>query len=74
MKQNSTKILVILIAIILVLGAIMIFTKGLAFELRYQDSKKVEINLGKTLEEKEIKEITNEVFENQPVIIQDIEV
>ena len=25
----------------------MIFTKGLAFELKYQDSKKVEINLGK---------------------------
>lgn len=74
MKQNSTKILAILIAIILVLGAVMIFTKGLAFELRYQDSKKVEINLGKTFEEKEIKEITKEVFENQPVRIQTIEV
>ena len=74
MKQNSTKILVILIAIILVLGAIMIFTKGLAFELRYQDSKKVEINLGKTFEEQDIKEITKEVFGNQPVRIQAIEV
>lgn len=74
MKQNSTKILVILIAIILVLGAIMIFTKGLAFELRYQDSKKVEINLGKTFEEQDIKEITKEVFRNQPVRIQSIEV
>lgn len=74
MKQNSTKILVILIAIILVLGAVIIFTKGLAFELRYQDSKKVEINLGKTFEEKDIKEITNEVFGNQPVRIQTIEV
>ena len=74
MKQNSTKILAILIAIILVLGAVMIFTKGLAFELRYQDSKKVEMNLGKTFEEKDIKEITNEVFGNQPVRIQAIEV
>ncbi len=74
MKQNSTKILVVLIAIILVLGAIMIFTKGLAFELRYQDSKKVEINLGKTFEEQDIKEITKEVFGNQPVRIQEIEV
>ena len=74
MKQNSTKILVILIAIILVLGAIMIFTKGLAFELRYQDSKKVEINLGKTFEEQDIKEITKEVFGNQPIRIQAIEV
>lgn len=74
MKQNSTRILVILIAIILVLGVVMIFTKGLAFELRYQNSKKVEINLGKTFEEKDIKEITKEVFGNQPVRIQAIEV
>ena len=45
MKQNSTKILVILIAMILVIGAVIIFTKGLAFELRYQDNKKVEITV-----------------------------
>lgn len=74
MKQNSTKILVILIAMILVIGAVIIFTKGLAFELRYQDNKKVEINLGKTFEEKNIKEIAKEVFGNQPVRIQAIEV
>ena len=74
MKQNSTRILVILIAIILVLGVVMMFTKGLAFELRYQNSKKVEINLGKTFEEKDIKEITKEVFGNQPIRIQSIEV
>ncbi len=52
----------------------MIYTKGLAFELKYQDSKKVEMNLGKELKEKDIKEITNEVFAGQPVIIQAIEV
>lgn len=74
MKQKSTKILVILIAIILVVGAIIICTKGLAFELKYQDSKKIEINLGKEFNEKDIKEITNEVFGKQPVIIQAIEV
>ena len=58
MKQKETKILVVMIAIILVLGTIMIFTKGLAFELKYQDSKKIEVNLGKEFEEKDIKEIT----------------
>lgn len=52
----------------------MIYTKGLAFELKYQDSKKVEMNLGKEFKEKDIKEITNEVFAGQPVIIQAIEV
>lgn len=74
MKQNSTKILVILIATILVTGAIMIFTKGLAFELKYQDNKKIEMNLGKQFEENDIRAITNEVFGKQQVIIQAIEV
>lgn len=74
MKQKSTKILVAIIAIILILGAVMIFTKGLAFELKYQNNKKVEMNLGKKFDEKDIKEITNEVFGNQPVMIQAIEV
>ena len=74
MKQNSTKILVILIAIILVVGSIMLFAKGLAFELKYQDNQKIEINLGKEFNENDIREITSEVLGNQPVIIQAIEV
>lgn len=74
MKQKQAKILIALIAIILVVGAIIIFTKGLAFELKYRDSKKVEINLGKKFEEKDLRQITNEVFGNQQVIIQAIEV
>ena len=52
----------------------MICTKGLVFGLNYEESKKVEINLGKQFEEKDIKEITNEVFGKQPVLIQAIEV
>ena len=47
MKQKETKILVAIIAIILILGSIMIFTKGLAFELRYRNSQKLEIGLNK---------------------------
>lgn len=74
MKQNSTKILVILIAIILVVGSIMLFAKGLAFELKYQDNQKIEINLGKEFNENDIREITSEVLGNQQVIIQAIEV
>lgn len=74
MKQKSTKIIIALIAIILIAGTIMICTKGLVFGLNYEDSKKVEINLGKQFEEKDIKEITNDVFGKQPVLIQAIEV
>lgn len=74
MKQKETKILVAIIAIILIVGSIMIFTKGLAFELRYRDSQKLEIGLSKEFEEKDIIEITREVFGKQPVIVQAIEV
>lgn len=74
MKQNSTKILVALIAIILVVGSIMIFVKGFAFELRYQDCQKVEINLGKEFKQADVRKITSEVFGNKPVRIQAIEV
>lgn len=74
MKQKSTKFLVLMIAIILITGAIMIFTKGLAFELKYKDNKKVEVNLGKEFTERDIRTITNEVFGEQQVIIQAIEV
>lgn len=74
MKQKETKILVILIAIILVAGAIVTFTKGLAFELKYRDNQKVEINLGKEFNEKDIKEIAKEIFGKQPVMVQAIEI
>lgn len=74
MKQKETKILVAIIAVILIVGAIMIFTKGLAFELKYKDSQKVEMNVGKEFDKKDMKEITTEVFENQKVIIQPIEI
>ena len=70
MKQKSAKIIIALIAIILIAGTIMICTKGLVFGINYEESKKVEINLGKQFEEKDIKEITNEVFGKQPVLIQ----
>ena len=56
MKQKSAKIIIALIAIILIAGTIMICTKGLVFGLNYEESKKVEINLGKQFEEKDIKE------------------
>ena len=52
----------------------MLFTKGLAFELKYQEAQKIEINLGKTFEESDVRAITNEVFGKQKVKIQAIEV
>lgn len=74
MKQKETKILIALIAIILVAGTIIIFVKGLAFELKYQETQKVEINLGKEFNESDVRTITSEVFGKQKVKIQAIEV
>lgn len=74
MKQKETKILIALIAIILVVGTIMMFVKGLAFELKYQETQKVEINLGKEFKESDVRTITSEVFGKQKVKIQAIEV
>ena len=51
MKQNSTKILVALIAIIILAGAFMIGIKGLEFELSKQSAKKIEVGLGKQFKE-----------------------
>lgn len=74
MKQKEIKVLVAIIAIVLVVGAIVIFTKGLAFDLMYRDSKSVELNLGKEFSEKDLRDITNVVFGDQEVIIEPIEV
>lgn len=52
----------------------MIGVKGLAFEIKYQNGKQIEINLGKEFKVKDMQEITNEVFGKQPVLIEQIEV
>ena len=45
MKQKGTKVLIILIALILIIGTVIIATKGLAFEMKYKDGKQVERNI-----------------------------
>ena len=75
MKKMSNKIKAIslLIAIIIIAGIIIITTLGFNFELGYQASKKVEIYIGKEFEVSDIKQITNEVMQNQAVMIQKVE-
>ena len=67
--KNKTKILIAIIAIIIIVGFAITLTIGLNFELRYQDTKRVELNLGKDFEIADIKAITNEVFANKEVIL-----
>ena len=74
MKHKSTIILTIMIVTILIAGTIMIFTKGLAFDLKLQDTQKVEMVIGQKFEKKDIKDIAHEVFGKQPVLISTVEV
>ena len=72
--NNKTKILILLIVIIIVVGIAITLTKGLNFDLRYEDTKKVELYLQKEFEISDIKQITNEVMPDQKVLIQKVEV
>ena len=72
--KNKTKILIAIIAIIIIIGVTIIFTIGLNFDLKYQDTKKIELYIGKEFQVSDIKNITNEVLKNKEVIIQKVEV
>ena len=76
MKQLTkiNKTIIAIIAILIVIGTIVVLTKGFNVELKIQDNKKIELNLGKEFEVSEIKQITDEVFGKQQVIIQKVEV
>ncbi len=76
MKQISakSKIIVAIIILLIVIGAAIVGTKGFNFDIRSQASQKVELYLEKSFEISDIKQITNEVFGNQPVLIQKVEV
>lgn len=76
MKQFTAKSKIICAVIILVIaiGTIVIFTKGFNFDLKYRESKMVEIYIGNEFNIEDIKAITDEVLGNSPVLLQKIEV
>lgn len=71
---KKQKIGAIILALIIIVGITIILTLGLNFDLRFQEAKKVELYLEKEFEVEDIKNITNEVIPNEPVIIQKVEV
>ncbi len=76
MKKMSKKIkiLTLLIALVIIAGMIVTFTIGFNFDLKYQETKKIQLYLENKFEIADIKQITNEVLENQDVVIQKVEV
>lgn len=73
-SNNKIKVIVLLIAVIIIAGIAVTLTLGFNFDLKYQDTKKIELYLNKDFTIQDIKQITNDVMPNQPVIIQKVEV
>lgn len=76
MKQfiKSKQLKIILIILVILAGIVMIAVKGFNFDLKYQDTQRVELYLQTEFNNEDIKQITNEVFGNQKVMIQKVEV
>lgn len=72
--SKKTKITAFILAIIIIVGIAITLTIGLNYDLKYQETQKIQLYIGKEFEIAEIKEITNEILPNQPVIIQKVEV
>lgn len=71
MKNN--KIVYIIIACVIIIGAIITGFKGLNFDLKYAPNKQIEIYIGKEFENDDIKQIVKEVIGNKQVIVQKVE-
>ena len=74
LKKNKNIIIGILIAIIIIAGVAITLTIGLNFDLKYQETKQIQLNLGTEFNIDDIKQITNEVLPGQNVMIQKVEV
>ena len=76
MKQliKNKNFVISLIVLIVLAGIVMIAVKGFNFDLKYQDTQRVELYLQTQFEISDIKQITNEIFGNQRVMIQKVEV
>ena len=74
MKKKTNKILILLMILIIIAGILMIIFKGFNFDLKYQDTKQIEFGLDQQFSISDIKAITDEVLNNEPVLIRKVEV
>lgn len=76
MKQfiKSKQLKIILMLLVIIAGIVMIAVKGFNFDLKYQDTQRVELYLKTEFNTSDIRQITDEVFGNQKVMIQKVEV
>ena len=62
---KKQKIALIIIALIMIAGLVVTLTVGFNFELKMQETKKIELYLQKGFEISDIKNITNEVMPDE---------
>ena len=72
--SKKTKMIFTIIAIIILIGIAITCTIGLNFDLRYRDSKRMELYLEQEFNISDIKQMTDEVMPSKKVIIQKVEV
>lgn len=67
------KIVYGVLACIVIIGAIILFTLGLNVDMIYSKNVEIDVYIGKTVEINEIKEIAKEIFPNEKIMVQKIE-
>lgn len=67
------RIIEILSICLILAGTIIVITLGFNVGLKYSENTQMDINIGKEFAIKDIKAITNDVFKNKKVIIQQVE-
>lgn len=70
----SKKIIYILLALVILAGAIMVGVKGFNVDTMYTDSVRLYVYLQKEFEDNDLKQIAQEVFGTDKIIVQKVEV
>ena len=71
---KKTKAIFLILAVVIIAGIVVMDTVGFNIELSMQKNNRIELYLEKDFEISDIKNITNEVFKNESVVIQKVEV
>jgi len=71
---KKTKAIFLILAVVIIAGIMVVATTGFNVELKMKQNNRVELYLEKDFEISDIKEITNEVFQYKPTVIQKVEV
>lgn len=73
-KSKNIKIIAgIVIVLIILAGMYIAGSVGFNFDLRYEKSKRIDVSIGHEFKIEDIRNITNEIFPNQRVILQKVE-